>query len=190
MAYKGKGKDKRHPYIAKFECQSITLNLAEYQTSSGNYANKDGTQKHSEISSAPQARTGRAPKNHGRYDAPSCRSITHTSGTVLRPLILSPVWSYMSCECTVVKMIAAKTANYRTNFVSSGKGIPRATSIAPEVKHTQPYAFLTTQLLSPLAKSLYQTLKTTKLSDCLMPSVSMLSATATGYRASTSFSAC
>ncbi len=113
-----------------------------------------------------------------------------TIGTVLRPLNLSPVWSYISYECPVVKMIAAKTANYRTNFASIGKGIPRATSIAPEVKHTQPYAFLTTQLLSSPPKLLYQTPKTTKLSDCQMPPVSVLSATATGYRASTSFSAC
>ncbi len=47
-----------------------------------------------------------------------------------------------------------------------------------------------TQLLSSPPKLLYQTPKTTKLSDCQMPPVSVLSATATGYRAITSFSAC
>jgi len=81
------------------------------------------------FSSAPQARTGRAPKHHGHCDAPFCRSITHDYWDDFASPHLSPVWLYMFCECTVVKMIAANTTNHPTNFVSRGKGTPRATSV-------------------------------------------------------------
>ena len=107
-----------------------------------------------------------------------------TRGAVLRPMALSPAWSYISWVWTVVKTIAPITASHLV--ISLFKDIvrpPRATSRGAEIWQTKPHAFKKFRMmqfpLAPLAP-LYHAPSSMSAMHCLSPPILKLTMTAIG----------